>query len=433
TFTIPLMKKTGLPAHKAAAVEVAASTNSQLMPPVMGAAAFIMAEILGMPYMDVVRAALIPALVSYLTLFYVVHLESLKLDLKPLPRASLPPFFKTVLRGLHYLVPLIVMLVYLVILRRSAITSVLLAIEALLIIMLIQRPVLAFLAHAPNSAQSSSLHKVLLRAFWTGMTDIFQGLVNGARNMIPVGIATATAGIIVGTVTITGLISRFVSVIETLAFGNIYLVLILTALTSMILGMGLPTTANYIVMATLTAPVIAQLSGAAGLVLPLLAVHLFVFYFGILADDTPPVGLAAYAAAAIGKADPIKTGVQGFVYDLRTALLPFVFLFNLELLTIAGVDANGNIIWLNDIFRVIYVFVFSTLGMFIVAAALQGYFMRFCQPAERILLLIAGLLILQPKLLSMLNLPLEFIRITCVCVCIGLYVWQRRHPKHDKM
>ncbi len=405
TFTIPLMKKTGLPAYKAAAVEVAASTNGQLMPPIMGAAAFIMAEIIGMPYLDVVRAALIPAVISYLALLYVVDLEAMKLGLKGIAKEERPKIGKTFLTGIYYLVPLGILVWFLVIERRSAIFAALTAVEALAVVMLIQRPIIAYLAfgahkRAGNINGDTALGPVLRAAFVEGLKDIWLGLIAGARNMMPIGVATATAGIIVGVVTSTGLVGRFVSLIDALSFGNVSLMLILTAITSLILGMGLPTTANYILMATLTAPVIVQLGGDAGLVFPLIAAHLFVFYFGILADDTPPVGLAAYAAAAIARSDPIKTGIQGFTYDMRTAILPFVFIFNTELLMISGLTEGGDIIWISDPIRLAWVFAVALLAIFAFAAAMQGFFADQCSWLERALLLVIAILMFRPALLS---------------------------------
>ena len=392
TFTIPLMKKVGLPGYKAAAVEVAASTNGQLMPPIMGAAAFIMAEILGIPYLDVVRAALIPALISYLALFYVVHMEALKLNLTAISRKELPLFFHTFIRGLHFLIPLAVLIIYLVVLRRSPIMAALLAIESLVVIMIIQRPVIAFLKlgidrRAGTLDPDVDVKATLWAAFMTGLGDVWNGLIGGARNMIAVGVATATAGIIVGVVTITGMVGRFIILIDTISMGNVVLMLIFTAMTCLILGMGMPTTANYIIMATLTAPVIVQLGADAGLVFPLIAAHLFVFYFGILADDTPPVGLAAYAGAAIARSDPIRTGIQGFTYDMRTAILPFIFLFNNELLMIAGVTETGGIIWLDDPFRIGWVFLSGLIAMFAFASAVQGQLVERCNLLERLILL----------------------------------------------
>ena len=435
TFAIPLMKKVGLPAHKAAAIEVAASTNGQLMPPVMGAAAFIMAEILGVPYLDVVRAALIPALISYLTLFYVVHLEARKLDIRPIPRNQLPVLGKTALRGIHYVVPLAVLLIYLVVLRRSPITSVLLAIEALAVIMIVQRPIIAYLAvHAArrrgtteaDELDARTLVGALIGAARDGVDDIVGGLIAGARNMIAVGVATATAGIIVGVVTSTGLVGRFVTLIDTISMGNIYLMLVLTAITSLILGMGLPTTATYIVMATLTAPVIVTLGADAGVIFPIIGAHLFVFYFGILADDTPPVGLAAYAAAAIGHTDPLKTGIQGFTYDLRTAILPFVFLFNADLLMIESVAAGGAVTWIDDPLRLIWIFIVSLMAMFAFAAGLQGVFAERCGVVERLVLLGLCLLLFRPLLAAdPLDIPREAVQAIALGALVVLYVAQR--------
>ncbi|MFP4397958.1 MAG: TRAP transporter permease, partial [Desulfonatronovibrio sp.] len=401
TFTIPLMKKVGFPPYKAAAVEVAASTNGQLMPPIMGAAAFIMAEIIGMPYLDVVRAALIPALLSYLTLFYVVHLEALKMGLKAIPQSELPKFLKTLLRGCHFIIPLGILLFYLVVLRRSPIVSALMAIQALAVIMIVQRPIIAFLslgAHKKAGTLDPDIHlpSFMGKAFLAGIRDIIDGMISGARNMISVGVATATAGIIVGVVTITGLVGRFINLIDTLAMGNIVLMLIFTAMTSLILGMGMPTTANYIIMATLTAPVIVHLGTDAGLVFPLIAAHLFVFYFGILADDTPPVGLAAYAGAAIARTDPIKTGIQGFTYDLRTAILPFIFLFNTELLMISGVTDSGMPIWIDSYVYIAWIFFSGLIAMFSFASALQGFLVTKCSWLLRLVLLLNTVTVLRP-------------------------------------
>jgi len=435
TFTIPLMKKVGLPAYKAGAVEVAASTNGQLMPPIMGAAAFIMADIIGVPYLDVVRAALFPAIISYTALFYVVHLEALKLNLRPLSKSELPPLLKTFLNGLHYLVPLVVLIWFLVIVRFSPITSALFAIEALAVIMLFQRPIIAYLAlgaqkKAGNIDADARLGPILGAAFLDGLKDMWEGLIAGARSMMSVGVATAAAGIIVGVVTSTGLVGRFVQLIDVVSLGNVTIMLVLTAVTSMILGMGLPTTANYILMATLTAPVIVELGGNAGLVFPLIAAHLFVFYFGILADDTPPVGLAAYAAAAIAQSNPIKTGIQGFTYDLRTAILPFVFIFNTELLMIAGVADNGDIIWLESIPALAWVFVVALFAMFAFASFMQGFFVDDCNWLERLVLLAVAVLMFRPALVAdHVGLPREVIQAVALAVYAALYFYQKRRRK----
>ncbi len=360
-----------------------------------------MAEIIGMPYLDVVRAALIPALLSYLTLFYVVHLEALKMGLKAIPKSELPKFLKTLVRGSHFIIPLGFLLFYLVVLRRSPIASAMMAIQSLAVLMIVQRPIIAFLslgAHKRAGTLDPDIHlpSFLGKAFLTGFQDIIAGLISGARNMISVGVATATAGIIVGVVTITGLVGRFINLIDTLAMGNVVLMLIFTAMTSLILGMGMPTTANYIIMATLTAPVIVHLGTDAGLVFPLIAAHLFVFYFGILADDTPPVGLAAYAGAAIARTDPIKTGVQGFTYDLRTAILPFIFLFNTELLMISGVTDSGMPIWIDSYMYIAWIFFSGLIAMFSFASALQGFLVTKCSWLLRLVLLLNTVTVLRP-------------------------------------
>lgn len=438
TFTIPLMKKVGFPAYKAAAVEVAASTNGQLMPPVMGAAAFIMAEIIGIPYLDVVRAAVLPAVISYLALFYVVHLESIKLGIKAVPRDQLPRFGPTFVRGCHFILPLAVLLYFLVVLRRSPVTSALLAVECLMVIMLIQRPIIAFLTmgihrRAGTLDPNINTGRFLADATLEGLKDIWSGLSMGARNMISVGVATATAGIIVGVVTITGLVGRFITLIDTISMGNVVLMLIFTAITSLILGMGMPTTANYIIMATLTAPVIVQLGADAGLVFPLIAAHLFVFYFGILADDTPPVGLAAYAGAAIARSDPIKTGLQGFAYDLRTAILPFIFLFNTDLLMIAGVTNTGGIIWLDDYLHIAWIFIAGLVAMFAFASAIQGWLVTGCSWAERLILLAISATVFRPGAFADYfpweRLEMQILGVACFA---GLVAWQVMRTRRNK-
>jgi len=445
TFTIPLMKRVGLPAYKAAAVEVAASTNGQLLPPLMGAAAFIMAEFLGLPYLDIVTAAFIPAVLSYIALFYVVHLEALKLNLKAIPKEDLPRFWPVFARGLHFLIPIAALIYTLVILRFSAVAAAFNAIVLTLVIMVLQRPTQACMEVLRAMSEESGLRlRQLLQAphfekldkrLWTafldglarGVGEIFQGFVFGARNMAPIAVATAAAGIIVGTVTLTGLSSRFIEAIEIISLGNVVLMLLLTAITSLVLGMGLPTTANYIVMATLTAPVIVALGAKAGLEIPALAAHLFVFYFGILADDTPPVGLAAFTASAIAGSEPIQTGIQGFTYDLRTAILPFVFIFNLELLLIAGLDGNGRILWLVDPIRIGWVIVISLVAMLAFAACIQGHFADRCRWEERIILALVCLLAFRPGLFSdWTGIGRLAFQVAAALIFFGLYALQKR-------
>ena len=425
TFTIPLMKKVGFSSEKAGAIEVASSTNGQLTPPIMGAAAFLMVEYVGIPFVEIIKHAFLPAVISYIALVYIVHLEAMKAGMTGLPRPHkmakmakmigllsvvivlgflvwvLPPliaFIKatageatisvillmiavsyvglvyvaakvpdlstdditelpkvgiTVRSGLYYLLPVVVLVWLLTVERLSPDLSAFWAAIFMIFIVLTQKQLIDFFRGKSN----------ILARTKESFTDLHDGLVNGAKNMIGIGVATAVAGIIVGTVTLTGVGQVIIGFVEYVSGGNIYLVLLLTAIISIILGMGLPTTANYIVVSSLMAPVIVSLGAANDIAIPLIAAHLFVFYFGILADDTPPVGLAAFAAAAISKGDPIRTGIQGFTYDIRTALLPFMFVFNTQLLMI-GID---------NIFEFVLVVLSALAGMLLFSAATQGF------------------------------------------------------------
>ncbi|MEL0585148.1 MAG: TRAP transporter fused permease subunit [Candidatus Thiodiazotropha sp. (ex. Lucinoma kazani)] len=425
TFTIPLMKKLGFSSEKAGAIEVAASTNGQIMPPVMGAAAFLMVEYLNISYLEVIKHAFLPAILSYIGLMYLVHLEAVKAGMQAEKRirienvrqrmlrwgltlSGVSCFFllaywivgtlnslfgsygfyvnaglilllygvliycevrcglqkeehaspetlsagRALLGGLHFLLPILVLVWCLMLLRLSPATSVFYAICLMIIIQLTQEALRGLFS---GGSAVSGLRQ--------GFDALVVGLESGARNMIGIGVATATAGIVVGTVSLTGIGQVLGELVETLSLGSILLMLLLTALICMILGMGLPTTANYIVVSTLMAPVIVQLSAAHGLDVPLVAVHMFVFYFGILADDTPPVGLAAYAAAGISGGNPIHTGVQSFYYDIRTAILPFMFIFNTELLMI-GIDG---------IFDFLGVVIPGVIAMLLFVSATQGW------------------------------------------------------------
>lgn len=381
TFTIPLMKKVGYPPVKAGAIECAASVNGQLMPPVMGAAAFIMATFLNIPYSQIIIYAIVPALLTYFGLLVTVHLEALKLNLSGMPKAELPPFWPTFLKGAHYLIPVVFLLYELMWVRLTPERSALNALFMLIVLIFVQE---AWRGVRAGGASG------LVSGLWKGCREVFQGFEMGARNMTTIAIATAAAGIIVGMVTMTNLGYGLTEVIGVVSFGNIWLVLIFSAIASLILGMGLPTTANYIVMAALVAPVIANLAADSGIAVPLVAIHLFVFYFGILADDTPPVGLAAYAASAISRADPIMTGVQGFTYDLRTAILPFMFFFNPQLLLI---DIGS---WYNGA----WVIFTAGVGMVAFVAAIQGYMVTRMRWYERILVMICALLMIKPGLMT---------------------------------
>lgn len=451
TFTIPLMKKVGFSKEKAGAIEVASSTNGQLTPPIMGAAAFLMVEYVGIPFIEVIKHAFLPAIISYIALIYIVHLEAMKAGMQGLPRPHkmakmakmlgvlsvvivlgflvwvLPPIIEfikanmgdltmsvimglilasylflvyvaskvpdlpneditelpkvgvTVLSGLYYLLPVVVLVWLLTVERLSPDLSAFWATIFMIFIVLTQKPLLDFFRGK----------KEIFTRVKSSIVDLEIGLINGAKNMIGIGVATAVAGIIVGTVTLTGVGQVIIGLVETISGGNIFLILLFTAIISLILGMGLPTTANYIVVSSLMAPVIVSLGAANDIAIPLIAAHMFVFYFGILADDTPPVGLAAFAAAAISKGDPIRTGIQGFTYDIRTAMLPFMFIFNTQLLMI-GID---------NIFEFIIVVVTSIIGMLLFAAATQGFWFTKNRWWETVALLLLAFLIFRPGFL----------------------------------
>jgi TRAP transporter 4TM/12TM fusion protein len=449
TFTIPLMKKVGFKAEKAGAIEVACSTNGQLMPPVMGAAAFLMVEYVGISYIEVIKHAFLPAIISYIALVYIVHLESCKMGLEGMEKTitktlaqrllsfvftilfliilagatyyglgwikvvggaatiyivtvllacayvlllwvacrvpeleqtteidKLPHLGQTAQAGYYFLLPVVVLMWCLVVERLSPALSAFWATVLMIAILLSQRPLKGFFRKARGDEFS----------FQSGFMDLIAGSVAGARNMIGIGVATAAAGIVVGTVTLTGIGLVMTEFVEFISGGSLMLILLFTAIISLILGMGLPTTANYIVVSTLMAPVIVNLAAQNGLIIPLIAAHLFVFYFGILADDTPPVGLAAFAAAGISGGDPIKTGVQGFIYDIRTAVLPFMFVFNTKLLMI-GIDH-----W----YELIVVVLASILAMLAFAAGTQGYFLTKCRIWETASLLLIALILFRP-------------------------------------
>ena len=452
TFTIPMMKRVGFSAEKAGAVEVASSVNGQIMPPVMGAAAFLMVEYVGISYVDVIKHAFLPALISYIALIYIVHLEAVKAGMQGLqssnpprpllrkiigfltgllllmalsfavyyglgwlkpalgdaagwviagalaivyigllkigsrypelelddpnsPVVHLPQTRPTVMSGLHFILPVIVLIWCLMVEHLSPGLSAFWATILMIVIMLTQRPLMA--AFRGGGDTGSALRQ--------GFEELWQGLVAGARNMIGIGIATATAGIIVGAVSQTGVGLVLADLVEILSMGNLMLMLMLTAVLSLILGMGLPTTANYIVVSALLAPVIVTLGQESGLLVPLIAVHLFVFYFGIMADVTPPVGLASFAAAAVSGGDPIRTGFQAFYYSLRTAALPFLFIFNTDLLLI-DVDLLHGII----------IFVVATIAMLIFAAATQGWLVVKSRWYESLLLLLVAFTLFRP-------------------------------------
>ncbi len=372
TFTIPIMKKTGFSKEKAGAIEVSSSVNGQIMPPVMGAAAFVMASFIGVTYFEVVKHAFLPAIISYIALFYISHLEALKLNLKGMEEEDVPNLKKTFMSGLHFLIPIFVLIYLLVYLRFTAAYSIFYATIALILVNLI------------NIVIKQTNFKDALKV-WFNQTIV--GFQKGAINMVAVGIAIATAGVIVGAVGSTGLSTNLIIVIEAVAKDNVIILILLTIVLCLLLGMGLPTTANYVVVASLMSMVLVDVGNASGFIFPLIAVHLFVFYFGLMADVTPPVGLASYAAAGISGGDPLKTGVQAFWYSLRTGILPIVFLFNHELLLI-GVD---------NIWHALLIIITSLIGILIFTSATQGWFVNKLKWYEIIVFLIISISFLSPE------------------------------------
>jgi len=451
-FTIPLMKRTGFTAEKAGAVEVASSTNGQLTPPVMGAAAFIMIERVGIDLVEIMKHAFLPAIISYIALVYIVHLEAVKAGMTGLPRSSktrtflaklfsvatifvgfivllaityfgfgwtkqvfgdatiyiaavvllvaygfllklgaqyedgrpedlenmteCPEMRSTLMSGLYFLLPIGVLVWCLIVERFSPGLAAFWTSVVMLVVALTHKAGKAFFRG----------EGIDLAALGMGRSELYEGLVSGARNMVPIGVAVAVAGIVVGAVTLTGLGQKMTEFVEFVSAGNLMLMLVFTAVICLVLGLGLPTTANYIVVSSLMAPVIVTLSAEAGVILPLIAVHLFVFYFGILADDTPPVGLAAYAAAALSGGDPIKTGLQGFAYDIRTAILPFLFIFNTQLLMI-GIDG---------VLHFIITVVTAVIAMLMFAAATQSFFIVKNKVWETVALLLVAFTLFRP-------------------------------------
>jgi TRAP transporter 4TM/12TM fusion protein len=449
-FTIPLMKKAGYGGVKAGAIETMSSVNGQIMPPVMGAAAFLMVEYVGISYAEIVKHAILPATLSYIGLLYIVHLEALKLGMQPIVRRAPRPLHEAALRfgiglsgstivvallyflfaflkgalgaaapwavagvvlalyglalhqaaqcpalpqdididnpkpldtwptvraGLHYLMPIGTLIWCLMVEEFSPALSAFWAIVVLVVLMLTHRPLTALLRGQGAAGRWRS-----------GFDDVVGGFGDGSRNMIGIGVATATAGIIVGCITLTGLGLRMTEFVEFVSQGNVIAMLLFIAFVCLVLGLGVPTTANYVLVATLMAPVVVELGAQSGLVIPLIAVHLFVFYYGIMGDITPPVGLATFAAAAISGEDSIKTGLQGSVYALRTVILPFIWIFNPMLLLI---DVDG-------VPELAIVAAACTLAMLLFTALTMNWLRVKLRPWEWLALALAVALLFRP-------------------------------------
>jgi TRAP transporter 4TM/12TM fusion protein len=409
-FTIPLMKKIGYPAKKAAATEVASSTDGQLMPPIMGAAAFIIAEYVNVPYLDVVKAAAIPAFVSYFGLFCITHLEASKLGIKGLAKEDLPAFFATLKKGLHYFIPLTMLLYELVVMRHSPEMAAFRAIILLFGIIFFQEIKL-----------SVSKQWGVIRGAENAIRLICSGLIQGSKNMMSVALACGAAGIIVGIVNM-GIGGMITQVVETLAMGNIYLLLFITAMASLLIGMGLPTTATYIVMASLTVPVIVEVGAVYNFVIPVMAAHLFCFYFGILADDTPPVGLAAYAASAIAESEPIPTGIQGFLYDIRTSVIAFLFVFNPELI-LTGINSWPH---------ALLIFAMALVGMAAFENVAQGWCLIKNKLYEVPFFLAASFILFHPGAVAEffnISLAYKYLLFPLGIILYGLTIWHQKRRK----
>lgn len=400
TFTIPLMKKSGYPAHKAGAIEVASGVNGQLMPPIMGAAAFIMAEYVNIPYVEVARSAIIPAFSVYIALFFVTHFEACKLGLSGVPREELPKLKETLKNGVHYIIPIALLIYELVILRHSPERAAFMTILVLISVIIYQETLKMF--KGKRNVNLFNLGKNTL-------TLILEGFIKGSKNMTAVALATASAGIIVGIVNM-GIGGMLNQIVETISGGNIILLLIITMLASLVLGLGLPTTANYIVMASLTAPLIVYVGSIHNFAIPLIAAHMFCFFFGILADDTPPVGLAAYASAAIANSEPIRTGFQGFFYDMRTAIIPFMFVFNPDILLY-----NVNGFYLSFL-----IFIMTIVASVIFVSSILGWFIIKNTILESLTLLAASIVLYSPSIVVKILHINDYYKYYCYSIGIAL-------------
>ncbi|MGI6597158.1 MAG: TRAP transporter permease [bacterium] len=353
TFTIPLMKRVGYEPHFAGAVEAASSTGGQIMPPVMGAAAFIMAEVLGVPYISVAAAAAIPAVLYYISLFAQVHFRAGRLGLKGIPRSELPDLKQTLAQGWHLLIPLIVLIVILV------------------------------WGYSPMKAVfwtiilTGGLSFIKPETRITG-PKLLEALEEGARSAVEVAAACACAGIVVGVVTMTGLGLKIAGLIVTWSRGQLFLALPLTMLASILLGMALPTTAKYVVLSTLAAPALVRLG------IPAMAAHMFILYFGVVADITPPVALAAYAGAGLAKANAMKTGWTACQVGLAAFIVPFMFAYSPSLVLIG---TGGEIL---------LAFITASIGVVTLAAAMQGWIWSALPIWSRAICFACALLLIKP-------------------------------------
>ncbi|GHU49277.1 C4-dicarboxylate ABC transporter [Spirochaetia bacterium] len=372
SVTIPVMKKIGYKPEFAAAVEASASTGGQIMPPIMGAAAFLMAEMTNIPYAVIAVSAILPAALYFTGIFLMIHFEAKKLGLRGLPKEDIPHFGKLLFKKGYLFLPVIVLVGMMSIGYTPAYAACFAILAAIVVSMFAKET-------------RFTLYKLT------------EALASGGRNTIGVALACAVAGIVVGIVSLSGLGQELVGMLTevvkmpifTMTHTNLLVALIITMLSCLILGMGIPTTANYIIMATITAPMVIQAGVAIGYEVPLLAAHMFVFYFGIVADITPPVALAAYAGAAIAHSNPIKTGVIATKLAITAFLIPYIFVFSPAMLFI---DTTA--------FEVVRIVITSCIGMFGLAAGLEGYMLKHVNVWQRILLIAGGLNLIHPEFWS---------------------------------
>ena len=375
SVTIPMMKKTGYKPEFAGAVEAAASTGGQIMPPIMGAAAFLMAEYMDLPYAEVAVKAILPAVLYFSGIFIAVHLEAKKLGLKGIARADLPKW-SFLLKNFYLILPL-VLLVWLV--SSGAKTMAFSAALSILAAFII-----GFIHQLVEKNKEMSFGKALGETVKASIISAIDALMAGAKGAITVAVACAMAGMIAGCITVTGLASILINAIVSVAGNATIIGLVLTMLCCIVLGMGVPTTANYCIMASTCAPILVQLG------FPVVAAHFFVFYFGIVADITPPVALAAYAGSAIAKSNPMKTGINATKLAIAAFIVPYIFAYNSEMLF---VGVNG---W----YDVLLIAFTALLGLFGVASALNGYLFRKIPMVLRLLLVAGGLGMMVPGLIS---------------------------------
>ena len=435
SITIPTMKKIGYKPEFAAAVEAAASTGGQIMPPIMGAAAFLMSELTGIPYATIAIAAILPAVLYFAGIFLMIHFEAKKLGLRGLPKESIPNFFKLFLRKGYLLLPIVV-LVAMMSFGSTPAMSACMAIVSTLAIMLLTDvvnlikekkftalsvlhllPVAVFVVlyiimkmNLENSALLAGLCYIVVAWFNKNTREsgkiAIDALEGGIKNTMGVSLACTLAGIIAGVVTLTSLGSTLLDVIVPIAQNNLFLALFLTMICCIVLGMGVPTTANYLIMATITAPILINMG------IPTLAAHMFVFYFGIVADITPPVALAAYAGSAIAGSNPLKTGVTATRLAITAFIIPYIFAYEPKMLFIEATALE-----------VVIIVATSLIGIYCLSAALEGFMFRKMKFFEVIPLLVGSIMLIYP------HTTISVVGLVIVAAIIVIQILERRHDK----